>query len=52
MGQLVIQTNKAKTNPIPSKVKNERFCVDREPYNDINNATRGILTVVRQVYHP
>jgi hypothetical protein len=24
--------NKAKTNPIPSKAKNERFCVDEELY--------------------
>ena len=49
---------KPKTNPIQSQLKpkqtqfkpiseakNERFCADKEPYNDINNATRGF-------YHP
>ena len=44
-----IQTqNKPNSNPIKPicrKGKNERFCVDKEPYNDINNTTRGI-------YHP
>ena len=43
-----ISRGKAKTNPIKanfkpnlSKGQNERFCVDKEPYDDINNATRG-----------
>jgi hypothetical protein len=33
MGQLVIQTNKPKTNPIASNSNNERFCVDKEFYD-------------------
>jgi hypothetical protein len=37
--------NKAKTKPICRKGENERFCVDREPYDCFNNASRGI-------YHP
>jgi hypothetical protein len=36
---------KAKTKPICRKGENERFCVDREPYDCFNNASRGI-------YHP
>ena len=36
---------KANTKPIKANSKNERFCVDKEPYDCFNNATRGI-------YHP
>ncbi len=35
----------SQTNPICRKDKNERFCADKEPYNDIISATRGF-------YHP
>jgi hypothetical protein len=34
-----------KQSQFKANSKNERFCVDKEPYNDINNHTRGI-------YHP
>jgi hypothetical protein len=37
--------NKPNSNPIWRKAKNESFCADKEPYDCINNATRGI-------YHP
>ena len=37
--------NKANSNPIYRKAKNELFCVDKELYNYIRNATRGF-------YHP
>ncbi len=41
----VFTKNKANSNPICRKGKNERFCVDKEPYYCFNNATRGF-------YHP
>jgi hypothetical protein len=37
--------NKPNSKPICRKGKNERFCVDKEPYDCFNNATRGC-------YHP
>ena len=43
--QTQFKPNKAKNKPNFRKGKNERFCADKEPYNDINNATRGS-------YHP
>jgi hypothetical protein len=38
---------KAKTNPIWRKGKNERFCVDKEPYDCFNNDTRGFYLPIR-----
>jgi hypothetical protein len=43
--QTQFKPNQNQTKTISERAKNERFCVVKEPYNDINHATRGF-------YHP